>query len=394
MTDTETIGDANADETSNKSSLQLSVSDGILLGGAAVLGFAAGFALRGRVGALSLQRVASASEAEQRQLIDIQSSLRRLEQGIPETESRIGTKLQTQEKHIALYGQSMSSIMTKVDDLKTVFHSPRQRGVFGELQLETLVRDVMHPGSFAFQSTLSNGTRPDCVLKLPRPIGTICIDSKLPLDAFRELCTASNASNNNASANDVDVARRKMSKHFQEHVRQIADKYIIPGETADSALLFLPSEAVFAEVVEHHDGVVRDAYKRRVWIASPTTLMAVLTTMRCTIRDITLSHQTDIILKEVHAMKDDIDRLEKRNEAVEKSFEKAQHSLRQMRISTDKITHRRGKISMLTEHDISTMLGDDNAVADGESLSLDKEAREGDENIPTTQSMLNGSSIL
>jgi DNA recombination protein RmuC len=391
MAETEAIGDA---KTSNKSSLQL--PDGVILGGVAVLGFAAGFAFRGR--GLALQRgvvAASASEAEQRQLIDIQSSLRRLEQGIPETESRIGSKLQSQEKHIALYGQSMSSMMTKVDDLKTVFHSPRQRGVFGELQLETLVRDVMHPGSFAFQSTLSNGTRPDCVLKLPRPIGTICIDAKLPLDAFRELCTASNSESNN-NASDVVAARNKMSKHFQEHIRQIADKYIIPGETADSALLFLPSEAVFAEVVEHHDGVVRDAYKRRVWIASPTTLMAVLTTMRCTIRDITLSHQTDIILREVHAMKDDIDRLEKRNESVEKSFEKAQHSLRQMRISTDKIMQRRGKISMLTERDISAMLGDDNnaaAVADGESLSLDNEDREGDENIPTNKSVVNGSSI-
>ena len=400
---TEAIGDANAKTSTTKSSLQLQIPDGIILGGAVALGFAAGFAFRGRAGlsaSAALQArgvvVASASEqAEQRQLMDIQSSLRRLEQGIPETESRIGTKLQSQEKHIALYGQSMSSMMTKVDDLKTVFHSPRQRGVFGELQLETLVRDVMHPGSFAFQSTLSNGTRPDCVLKLPRPIGTICIDAKLPLDAFRELCTASNSESNN-NASDVVAARHKMSKHFQEHVRQIAEKYIIPGETADSALLFLPSEAVFAEVVEYHDGVVRDAYKRRVWIASPTTLMAVLTTMRCTIRDITLSHQTDIILKEVHAMKDDIDRLEKRNEAVEKSFEKAQHSLRQMRISTDKITHRRGRISMLTERDISAMLGDDNAaVADDESsLSLDKEDnREGDENIPTTKRMVNGSSV-
>lgn len=390
--ETEMIVDANA-KTSNRSSLQVSLSDGILLGGSALMGFAAGFAFRGRgLAALSLPRGVVASEAEQRQLIDIQSSLRRLEQGIPETESRIGTKLQTQEKHIALYGQSMTSMMTKVDDLKTVFHSPRQRGVFGELQLETLVRDVMHPGSFAFQSTLSNGTRPDCVLKLPRPIGTICIDAKLPLDAFRELCTASNSESNN-NTNDVVTARNKMSKHFQEHIRQIADKYIIPGETADSALLFLPSEAVFAEIVEHHDGVVRDAYKRRVWIASPTTLMAVLTTMRCTIRDITLSHQTDIILKEVHAMKDDIDRLEKRNEAVEKSFEKAQHSLRQMRISTDKITQRRGKISMLTEHDISAMLGDDNAMADGESFSFDKEDREVDENISSTISMMNGSSI-
>jgi DNA recombination protein RmuC len=374
MTERETIADA---KTSNKSSLH-QLSDGIFLGGAAVLGFAAGFALRGR--ALSLQKVASA--AEQQSLIDIQSSLRRLEQGIPETESRIGTKLQTQEKHIALYGQSMSSMITKVDDLKTVFHSPRLKGVFGELQLETLVKDVMHPGSFAFQSTLSNGTRPDCVLKLPPPIGTICIDAKLPLDAFRELCTAQNGNN----TNDVAMARKRMSKHLQEHIRQIADKYIIPGETADSSLLFLPSEAVFAEVVENHEGVVRDAYKKRVWISSPTTLMAVLTTMRCTIRDITLSHQTDIILKEVLAMKDDIDRLEKRNDAVEKSFEKAQHSLRQMRISTDKISHRREKISMLSEHDISAMLGD--TVANGEKEDID-----GDENIPRNQRTVNGSSI-
>jgi DNA recombination protein RmuC len=383
MTETETM--AVAQRSLKSSSLQL--SDGMLLGGAAALGFAAGFALRGR--APSLSRGVVASAAEQQQMIDIQSSLRRLEQGIPETESRIGIKLQTQEKHIAIYGQSMSNMITKVDDLKTVFHSPRLRGVFGELQLETLVRDVMHPGSFAFQSSLSNGTRPDCVLKLPPPIGTICIDAKLPLDAFRELCTAQNENN----ANDVVMARKRMSKHLQEHIRQIANKYIIPGETAESALLFLPSEAVFAEVVEHHDGVVLDAYKRRVWISSPTTLMAVLTTMRCTIRDITLSHQTDIILKEVLAMKDDIDRLEKRNETVEKSFEKAQHSLRQMRISTDKISQRREKISMLTEQDISTMLGDALADGESESESLDRQDREGDENIATTQRRVNGSSM-
>ena len=123
------------------------------------MGFAAGFALRDR--ALSSRLKVASSTTKPRQLIDIQSSLRRLEQGVPETESRIGTKLQAQEQHTAPYGQSMTSMITKVDDLKTVFHSPRLRGVFGELQLETLVRDVMPTTYFptSLQPTLLQNWR-------------------------------------------------------------------------------------------------------------------------------------------------------------------------------------------------------------------------------------------
>lgn len=322
------------------------------------------------LGAVAREERVEQSAAAVRQLSEIQSSLRRMEKVLPESESRLGSRLQEQERHISsgmsshysrlnkslevvhAYGQSLMEATGKIDELQSIFHSPRTRGLVGEMQLEALVKDAWPPHCYAFQSRLSNGSRPDCVLKLPHPIGNLIIDSKFPLDAFRDMQQADSSVGESGGKVqppiDKDQARKKLSKHLREHVRAIATKYIIPGETASSAVLFLPSEAIFAEVVEHHQVVVTEAFRENVWITSPTTLMAMLATMRATVRDVTVSQRVGKIMQEVRLMEADMDRLKKRSDDVEKNFDKARESLRQMNISAEKVARRRQNMASLS----------------------------------------------
>lgn len=332
---------------------------GALLGGAA-----AAFAFRGR----SFHRAEQlATDKAVRQVMEAMNSsihgLRQeVQQSVSSAESRLGSKLQTQERAIAQGMSShykdlgsrldtvnaarteLSGMSRKMEDLQTIFLSPKRRGTFGELQLEALIADVMHPGSFQFQASLPNGKRPDCLLRLSQPIGNLAIDSKFPMDSFLELSTATDASTK-------ALARKKLSDHLRKHVKDIADKYIIPGETADCAILFLPSEAIFAELVEHHAAIVTEAHQARVWIASPTTLMAVLTTMRGVVRGMAVSERADAIVSEVGAIVQDLDRLIARAEKVERNIETARENFRLLRISMDKVQRRKQKLDLLHDTD-------------------------------------------
>jgi DNA recombination protein RmuC len=341
---------SNRGDDDSRSSVHLPTAvGGILLGGGIV---AAIFVLKGRKGRM--------------QLSDIQSSLRRLEEGdtkileqarytsgMQNNYEELGKKLNMIDR----YDQSISNMTTKVEELQSIFHSPRMRGLVGEMQLEALIRDVWTPTSYSFQTSLSNGSIPDCILKLPMPIGKLVIDAKFPLDAFLELqrCNISNGKE------EEKAARKKLSKHLRNHVKTIADKYILPGETANSAVLFLPSEAVFSEVVENHQDVITDAFQKKVWITSPITLLALLTTMRGMVRDITVSEHAEAIMGEVRALKADIARLVKRNEDVDRHFQNARDSLLEMQTSTLKIARRSQKMTMLSEEEIipSMSKGDD-----------------------------------
>jgi len=349
------------------------------IAGAMIGGAAAALVLRGR--GTILQRMATttttnaSSPAEQTAVLQavqtMNTSFKELQQSVSLTESRLGTKLQTQERAIS---QSMGShykdlnhrldtinaartelsgMARKTDDLQTIFISPRRRGAFGELQLEAIIADVMHPGSYEFQSTLLNGKRPDCLLRLPHPIGNLCIDSKFPMDSFIELTNvATNSAQEllvRADTPEMAAARKKLSQNLRKHVRDIAEKYIVPGETADCALLFLPSEAIFAEIVEHHSNIVTEAHRTNVWIACPTTLMAVLTTMRGVVRGIQVSERADAIVAQVGAIIQDVDRLITRSEKVEKNVENALENLRLMRVSSNKVRRGKEKLDVLHE---------------------------------------------
>jgi DNA recombination protein RmuC len=237
--------------------------------------------------------------------------------------------------------QNLSELSTQVVGLQDILANKQARGAFGEIQLRDLVEAALPPSAYAFQATLGNGRRADCLLQLPNPPGAIAIDSKFPLESYEAL---RNAGSDEAQ---VTVARRAFVADLRRHVQDIAQRYIIPGETAESALLFLPSEAVYAELHANCRGVVEESYKARVWIVSPTTLMATLNTVRAVLKDVRMREQASIIQAEVGKMMEDVLRLDDRVGKLETHFDHARRDIEQIRTSSTKILSRGEKIGEL-----------------------------------------------
>jgi len=239
-------------------------------------------------------------------------------------------KIDAAQKNIAeLSGQVVS--------LQDVLSNKQARGAFGEIQLNDIIVDALPPSAYQFQATLGNNSRCDCLLTLPNPPGAIVIDAKFPLESYRSLRNAEN-----------DAERTRATRAFKadmlKHINDIAGKYIIPGETAESAFLFLPSEAVYAELHANFTDVVEKSYKAKVWIVSPTTLMAVLHTVRAVLKDARMREQAGVIQKEVLSLIEDVGRLEDRVGSLQKHFTQAGRDIELIKTSTHKITRRAERI--------------------------------------------------
>jgi DNA recombination protein RmuC len=191
-----------------------------------------------------------------------------------------------------------------------------------------------------FPGDLASGVRADCLLLLPNPPGAIALDAKFPLESYRALREARDEA-------ALSQARRQFSAALKAHVRAIAEKYIVAGETADSALMFLPSEAVYAELHANFPALVEESFRLRVWIVSPTTLMATLTTVRAVLKDVHLREQAHIIQAELRRLLDDVVRLDERVAKLQRHFEQATEDVRQIRISTEKVGRRAERIEEL-----------------------------------------------
>ncbi len=217
--------------------------------------------------------------------------------------------------------------------LQEILSNKQARGIFGEIQLVDIVKKALPADAFDFQFTLSNGKRADCIIYLPEPQGNIVIDSKFPLEAFNALVIAK-----------TEIEKTKSSQFFQTtirtHIKDIAEKYIIEGETADGAILFLPSEAVYAELHANFSKVVREGFQSRVWIVSPTTLMATLNTMRAILKDERLRKQTGKLRSELELLYKDMSRLESRITNLDKHFSLASKDVDELKISAKKANKR------------------------------------------------------
>ncbi|MBI3452594.1 MAG: DNA recombination protein RmuC [Rhodospirillales bacterium] len=233
--------------------------------------------------------------------------------------------------------KNLAELSTHVVTLQDILSNKQARGAFGEEQLEAIVRDQMPPAHVEFQATLSNGKRADCLIRLPPPLGPLAIDAKFPREAWDALRAA-------ADETARDQAQRAFATAIMGHVRDIAEKYIIPGETAEAALMFVPSEAVYAEIYTGAADVADKARRARVFIVSPTTLWAVLNTMRAVLKDVRMREQAHVIQKEVETMLEDVVRLAERIGALETHFTAAEKDIRQIRTSTDKIIRRSDRI--------------------------------------------------
>jgi len=235
--------------------------------------------------------------------------------------------------------KKIGELSTQVVSLQEVLSNKQARGAFGEVQLNDLVQSALPPSAYEFQSTLSSGVRVDCLLKLPNPPGSIAIDAKFPLESYSALRAV--AAGDTAA---LAIAQRSFQQAIRKHIGDIRTKYIVSGETAESALMFLPSEAVYAELHANFTGLVEESYRARVWIVSPTTMMATLNTVRAVLKDVRMREQAGEIQKTVGLLLEDVRRLDDRVEKLKSHFAMTEKDLREVDISADRITKRGQRI--------------------------------------------------
>ncbi len=250
------------------------------------------------------------------------------------------TKLTERLSVIDQAQQNITKLSTEVVGLQHILDDKQARGAFGEVQLEAIVEDALPNSAYEFQSVLSNGKRADCLIKLPNPPGSVVVDAKFPLTAYRNMLNATDDAGRAAYA-------KQLGEDVKKHVRDISQRYIIPGETADSALMFLPSEAVYAELHAHHPAIIEASYKARVYIVSPTTMMATLTTVRAVLRDVEMRKQAGVIQTEVGTMLTDVGRLSDRVANLRRHFDQANRDIDQIETSAGKVQSRGTRIHEL-----------------------------------------------
>ena len=311
-------------------------------------------ALVGKIDVVSQQQVAGSkaltdtvTENQQRLTRDINERLHAVESAMGEnlTDSAKATakslgELSQRLETIDKAQKTITDLSEQVVTLQHVLDDKHARGAFGEVQLNDIVVDALPPSAYGFQVVLSNARRADCVIKLPNPPGPIVIDAKFPLTAYMAMLDADDATQRAAHA-------KQLGSDTKKHIRDIAEKYIIPGETSDSALMFIPSEAVYAEIHAHHPDVVELSHRLKVYLVSPTTMMATLTTVRAVLRDVRMREQASLIQVEIAVMLKDVDRLMDRVRKLETHFDQADRDIKDIRISANKIASRGSRIEEL-----------------------------------------------
>ena len=284
------------------------------------------------------KRVDRLTETTEARLKEISGQVeKRLTEGFEKTTETFARVLE----HLSRIDEAqkrITELSASVVSLQEILTDKRTRGAFGEVQLEGLVRNLMPEGSFALQHTLSNGTRVDCVLFLPDPSGNVPIDAKFPLESYQRMVDY------DAPESEREQARRRFRQDIRRHVQDIAGKYLIPGETSEGAVMFLPAESVFAEIHAHFPDLVEEAQRARVWLASPTTLMAILTTASAVIKDIATRRQVNVIQEHLRYLAADFDRFRERMDRLAMHIRQAHEDAQQVNTSAKKISSRFVKI--------------------------------------------------
>ena len=238
-------------------------------------------------------------------------------------------ELQTRLETIDKAQANIEKLSGNVLSLQDILSNKQTRGAFGEIQLHDIVQKALPKDAYTMQATLSNGKRADCLIHLPNPPGPIVIDAKFPLEAYEAIRRAD-------TPRGVTEAAQQMRTAVRAHIRAIAEKYIIEGETADGALMFLPSEAVYAELHANFPEIVREGFGVKVWIVSPTTCMATLNTMRAVLKDARMREQAGAIRKELALLYADVDRLGTRVESLDRHFGQAAKDIEDIKVSSEK----------------------------------------------------------
>ena len=265
---------------------------------------------------------------EQR-LAEVQRQMTEALHGTSTRTARSLGELQTRLETIDKAQANIEKLSGNVLSLQDILSNKQTRGAFGEIQLHDIVQKALPKDAYTMQATLSNGKRADCLIHLPNPPGPIVIDAKFPLEAYEAIRRAD-------TPRGVVEAAQQMRTAVRTHIRAIAERYIVEGETADGALMFLPSEAVYAELHANFPEIVREGFAVKVWIVSPTTCMATLNTMRAVLKDARMREQAGAIRKELALLYSDVDRLGVRVESLDRHFGQAAKDIEDIKISSEK----------------------------------------------------------
>ncbi len=233
--------------------------------------------------------------------------------------------------------KKIESLSTDIVSLQSILTDKKTRGIFGEVNLKNILVNVFGENNdkiYKLQYTFDNGVIADSVLFAPEPLGVIAIDSKFPLEHYRIMV------DKNKSELERDMASKQFKTDMKHHIDAISSKYIIPGITSDQAIMFLPAEAIFAEVNAYYQDVIEYAYKKRVWIVSPTTLISTLTTIQVIMTNIEKDKYASVIHKELNLLSEEFGRYKERWDKLSRSIETVTKDVRDINTTTTKITKR------------------------------------------------------
>jgi DNA recombination protein RmuC len=276
-------------------------------------------------------------QAMERRLEEVQKGMSETLHGTSTRTARSLGELQQKLEQIDRAQAKIEKLSGDVLGLQDILSNKQTRGAFGEIQLNDIVSKALPSDSYAFQATLSNGKRADCLIHLPKPPGPIVIDSKLPLEAYEALRAAK-------TAQETQDAARAFRTSVRGHIKAISERYILEGETADGALMFLPSEAVYAELHANFPEIVREGFAARVWIVSPTTCMATLNTMRAVLKDARMREQAGAIRKQLGLLHRDVELVFERVNKLNTHFGQARKDIDDISIAAERAGKRAIKL--------------------------------------------------
>lgn len=279
------------------------------------------------------------AEVQERMGESLHGSARRTARSLGELQERLQAIDKAQANITKLSGDVLS--------LQDILSNKQTRGAFGEIQLREIVSKALPSDAYALQATLSNGRRADCLIHMPQPPGPIVVDAKFPLEGYEALMQAEGKEMRARAAQAFRLSVRK-------HIRDIAARYIIEGETAEGALMFLPSEAVYAELHARFPEVVREGFEARVWIVSPTTCMATLNTLRAVLKDARMKEQAGAIRRELALLYGDVERLMGRVANLDRHFGQAARDIEEIKISADKAGRRAHRLDQFDFEEVET----------------------------------------
>ena len=292
-------------------------------------------------------RLADNAMRSARSLAEMQE---RMNESLHGQTKRTATSLTQLQERLAVIDKAQENITRLSGDvlgLQDILSNKQTRGAFGEIQLNDIVSKALPPDSYALQATLSNGKRADCLIHLPNPPGPIVIDAKFPLEPYEALRRAD-------TPRAVQEAQKLLRAAVRKHISDIAEKYLIEGETADGALMFLPSEAVYAELHANFADLVREGFNKRVWIVSPTTCMATLNTMRAILKDARMREQAGAIRTTLRQLHRDVELVVERVGKLNTHFGQARADLDQITTAAERAGKRAGKLDSFDFEEIST----------------------------------------